>query len=85
MNDTRRALVLFPADKPRPPLCFYFGTLPDGREFQTRGATIWAIAVGKERTPEGTRTIWKDLPEEERFDIDLTAITGHPNPPTTTP
>ena len=85
MNDTRRSLVLFPDAERLPPICHYFGTLPDGREFMTRGATVIAIAEGKEHTPEGAHTLWRYLHEHECFDIDLTEITGHPNPPTTTP
>lgn len=69
-----RQVILF--DKPTTPCCFYFGWLADGREFMTRGKTVIAIAEGKEKTPEGAKTVWRDLPKEEQFDIDLSTITG---------
>lgn len=62
--------------KPKEPFCMYFVTLPDGRECAARGtkdgkAIVTGVAMGKVQTIEGTKTIWNQLEQHERFEIEL--------------
>ncbi len=55
-------------------MIYGFSILPDGREVNMLwvGDNTWrviAVAVGKTRDKEGTKLVWKDLPEEEQWEI----------------
>lgn len=62
-------------------IAYIIGTLEDGREVQAElrdgKIIVIGVACGKTSTPEGTKTLWNQLEQQQRFEVSLYAIDPH--------